>query len=74
MAFTDDRDVNAFRNLLPEQKKAAIAKWGDVYTWYMCEATRTISVALREGFKPQELAQQYRLSIEAVNKCAPLKT
>lgn len=73
MGFSDDRDRRAFSALSPDQKRLVAEKWGDIYTWYLCERTNTIAAALREGFSPQELAQQYKISAEAIAKCTPLK-
>lgn len=69
----DQRDRRAFEKLSPSQKAAAMAKWGSIYAWYLCEHTTTIAVALREGYPVQAICKQYKLTIDEVNKCQPLK-
>ena len=70
--WSDFRDVAAFNRLLPGAKEKALEKWGDINTWYLCEWTTTISAALREGYKPEEIVEHYKIKIEAVKLCKPL--
>jgi len=73
MTYADDRDVRAFESLEFGKKKEAMQRWGDIYTWYVCEKTNIIAAALREGYKPYDIANTYHIKQEAVAKCVPLK-
>jgi hypothetical protein len=66
----DNRVLKAFDELSPDERKAAVQRWGSEKAWYLCKYTTTIEVGIRDGFALDELATHYSIPVKAVKLCA----